>query len=145
MAGTVAALVLPWAAAGASAQPTAATHRIVILIDSDDDAIMRHAISYAVNLTHAYAERHDLAEIEVVANGAGIKLLRGDTSPLRQPLEALHSALPHLVLSMCASSRRIAEQKEGHSIPLIDGARLVPFGIARVIDLEEAGWSYVHG
>lgn len=120
-------------------------HRVVILIDSDDEKVMRHAISYPMNLTRAYAARNERVKVEIVANGPGIKLLRADTSPLRQPLAALQQMFPDLVLSMCDVSRQIAEQKEGQAIELIPGARLVPFGVGRLIELQEAGWSYIHG
>jgi uncharacterized protein len=49
-----------------------------------------------------------------------------------------------IVLRLCDASRQIAEQKEGHPIGLIAGARLVPFGIGRLVELQKAGWSYVH-
>ncbi len=120
-------------------------HHVVILIDSDDERVMGHAISYSMNITRDYALRHETVEIEIVANGSGIKLFRADTSPLQQPLNYLRQSIPNIVLSMCDSSRQIAEQKEGHAIDLVAGARLVPFGIGRVVELEEAGWSYVHG
>ncbi len=120
-------------------------HHVVILIDSDDEKIMGHAISYSVNITRAFAVRHQRVQIEIVANGSGIKLLRADTSPLQQPLAMLRQTLPDVTLSMCDSSRQIAEQKDGHTKGLVDGARLVPFGIGRVVELQEAGWSYVHG
>ncbi len=120
-------------------------HRVVILIDSDDAKVMGHAISYAINLERSFAAKSETVQIEVVANASGIKLLRADTSPLQEPLAAVRQVVPGIVFSMCDSSRRLAEQKEGHAISLIPGARLVPFGIGRVVELEEAGWSYVHG
>lgn len=127
------------------AREAAGVHRVVILIDSDEEKIMGHAISYSMNITRAFAARHQSVKIEVVANGSGIRLLRADTSPLQPAVAMLRQTIPDITLSMCDSSRQIAEQKEGRSIGLIDGARLVPFGIGRVVELQEAGWSYVHG
>jgi uncharacterized protein len=120
-------------------------HHVVILIDSDDEKVMGHAISYSMNIARAYASRNEKVKIEIVANGLGIKLFRADISPLQQPLVALRQVIPDIVFSMCDASRQIAEQKEGHPIGLIAGARLVPFGIGRLVELQEAGWSYVHG
>jgi len=59
---------------------------VVILLNSVDEKIMDHAISYSLNLGRAFAARGKKPKIEVVANGAGIKLLRADESPLQQPL-----------------------------------------------------------
>jgi intracellular sulfur oxidation DsrE/DsrF family protein len=133
----------------AFAKPAAASrpsgHGAVILVDSDDTKIMGHAISYSMNLTRAYAESNEHIRIEVVANGSGITIFRADESPFQSPLAEVLRAVPGIVFSMCNSSRQIAEQKEGKAITLIPGARLVPFGIRRVIELQEARWSYIHG
>jgi len=120
-------------------------HRVVILIDSDNEKIMGHAVSYSMNITRDYAMKNEKVSIEIVANGSGIRLFRSDTSPLQQPLAYLRQNIPGIVFSMCDSSRQIAEEKEGHAIALVPGARLVPFGVGRVVELEEAGWSYIHG
>src|SRR5438128_297142 len=73
-------------------------HRVVFLIDSDDDKVMGHAISYSMNITRAYASVNQRVTIEIVANGAGIKLLRADISPLQQPLAHLRQTIPGIVL-----------------------------------------------
>jgi uncharacterized protein len=134
----------------AFAKPVAAAsppggHGAVILVDSDDTRIMGHAISYSMNLARAYAQSNEQIRIEVVANGSGITIFRADVSPFQSPLAEVLQAVPGIVFSMCNSSRQIAEQKEGKAITLIPGARLVPFGIRRVIELQEARWSYIHG
>jgi intracellular sulfur oxidation DsrE/DsrF family protein len=147
LAGMWGAAALPSGSHRALAKSSSAIleHRVVILVDSDDEKIMGHAISYSINITRSYAMKNESVKIEIVANGSGIKLFRADTSPLQQPLAALRQAIPGIVFSMCDSSKQIAEQKEGHSIDLVAGARLVPFGIGRVVELEESGWSYIHG
>jgi hypothetical protein len=130
--------------ASAAAPPAAiSAHRVVLLVDTDDMQVMKHAISYAFNATRYYDAKHEPVAIEIVANGSGIKLFRADTSPLQDVLTTLHGAAPGIVFSVCAASRAIAEQNEGHPIAIIDSARLVPFGIGRLIDLQEAGWTYV--
>lgn len=129
----------------ALAKSPVSEHHVVILIDSDDEKVMGHAISYSMNITRSFALKNEAVKIEIVANGSGIKLFRADISPLQQQLAALRQTMPGIVFSMCDSSRQIAEQREGHSIDLVAGARLVPFGIGRVVELEESGWNYVHG
>jgi uncharacterized protein len=124
---------------------TKKSHHVVILIDSDDEKVMRHAIAYTVNLSRAYSEKDEPLSIEIVANGSGIKLFRADTSPFQEQLKALHGAYADIVYSMCGSSHALAEQREKHPIPLMEGARLVPYGISRVVDLQEQGWTLVQG
>ena len=117
---------------------------VVILIDSNEPYVMGHAISYSANLAKHFTEKGAKLLIEVVANGKGIDVFRGDKTLLAEPLAALRQSLPNLTYSMCASSKAIAEAKEQIIIPLIAGANLVPFGIGRVVDLQLKGWAYIH-
>ena len=95
--------------------------------------------------SRAYAEKNETLKVEIVTNGSGIKLFRADTSPLQEPLAALRQNIPDVTYTVCDAALKIAEQKEGKSIPLIPGAGLVPLGIGRVVELQETGWSYIHG
>ncbi|MGY3453835.1 DsrE family protein [Bradyrhizobium sp. USDA 4353] len=137
------ALGAPAPAVPAVAQPR---HGIVVLIDRNDPHVMGHAISYTANLSRHFAGKGQAAPpIEIVANGSGIDVFRADKSPLKEPLATLRQMFPNVVFSMCASSKSIAESKENVTIQLIDGARLVPFGIGRMVELQMKGWAYVHG
>ncbi|GLH81009.1 hypothetical protein SSBR45G_59180 [Bradyrhizobium sp. SSBR45G] len=132
----------------APAVPAVAQRRagIVVLIDRNDPHVMGHAISYTANLSRHFASKGQVAPpIEVVANGSGIDVFRADKSQLKEPLAALRQMYPNVVFSMCASSKSIAESKENVTIELIDGAKLVPFGIGRMVELQMKGWAYVHG
>ncbi|HLG83748.1 MAG TPA: hypothetical protein VKY22_22280 [Bradyrhizobium sp.] len=117
---------------------------VVVLIDRNDPHVMGHAISYSANLSRHFAEKGLRLQIEVVANGSGIEVFPADKSTLRDPLAALRRMVPDITLSMCASSKMIAEAKEHVSIQLIEGATLVPFGIGRVVELQMKGWAYIH-
>jgi intracellular sulfur oxidation DsrE/DsrF family protein len=117
---------------------------VVILIDRNDPYVMGHAISYSANLSRHFAERGLKLQVEVVANGSGIEVFRADKTQLKDPLAALRQMVPDIALSMCASSKMIAEAKEHVSIELIEGATLVPFGIGRVVELQMKGWAYIH-
>lgn len=144
-------LLLAGSAVVATATAASATNKgdrlvdgVVILIDRNDPYVMGHAISYSVNLSRHFLEKGLKLLVEVVANGRGIEVFRADKTPLRDPLAALRQMVPDITLSMCASSKMIAEAKEHVSIQLIEGATLVPFGIGRVVELQMKGWAYIH-
>jgi intracellular sulfur oxidation DsrE/DsrF family protein len=44
---------------------------------------------------------------------------------------------------MCGNTKAIMERSEGHPLPLVDGSQVVPFGVVRLVELQEAGWSYM--
>lgn len=122
----------------------AVEHRVVFQVDSEDEATMKHAISGSINAAQYYNSRHENVAIEIVANAAGIRMFREDTSPVTDGVRMLRQLVPTIRLSVCGSSKTIAERKEGHSISMFDGVVVVPYGVGRLIDLQETGWSYIH-
>lgn len=138
------AVVATATAAHAANKGDRLTDGVVILIDRNDPHVMGHAISYSANLSQHFSDKGLKLRLEVVANGSGIEVFRSDKTPLRAPLAALRQMVPDIALSMCASSKMIAEAKEHISIELIEGATLVPFGIGRVVELQMKGWAYIH-
>ena len=81
--------------------------------------------------------------IELVANGNGYAMLRGDTSPVKDRIAALQAQHPFVVFSACQLSRKAAETREGKPISQLPQATDVAFGVARLCELQEQGWSYI--
>jgi intracellular sulfur oxidation DsrE/DsrF family protein len=81
--------------------------------------------------------------IEIVAYGSGVHMFRADTSPVKDLLQLLRASNADVAFSICGSTKTIMESKDGRSMPLVEGAQVVPFGIVRLVELQEAGWSYV--
>lgn len=118
-------------------------HRIVFQINADDQVPMKHAVSNSINLVRHYREVGETARVEIVAYGDGISMFRADTSPVRDILEFVRMNFPEVDFMVCGNSKAIIEQREGHVMPLIEGTTVVPFGIVRLVELQEAGWSYI--
>ena len=119
------------------------THRLAIHVDSADPAIMTMALNNAMSAKRYYDSKGEKLEIEIVAYGPGITMLRADTSPVKEVLGKLQSSVPGAVLSMCGNAKAAAEKVEGHEVPVIQGARVVPAGVVRLMELQEQGWSYL--
>ena len=136
-------LVAGTAVSGGVTDKSVKHHRVVFQLNENDEAAMRHAISNSVNLSNAYREKNEPIDIEIVAYGAGINMFRMDTSPVREALQFLHVNNPNIAFIVCGNTKAIMEKKEGHPIMFIDGVRVVPFGIVRIVELQEAGWSYI--
>ena len=120
-----------------------AMHRLVLPINTDDPTTMRALISTSLNLPKYYQERNEAFTIEVVAYNAGVHMLRTDTSPVKDLLRVLRTVNSNIRFVVCEATRRGMERSEGHPITLIDGVDLVPSGPGRIIELQEAGWSYI--
>src|SRR5512142_943840 len=139
-AALVAGLVLA-APAGAADK----THRVVFQIDQSDPAIMALVLNNVDNVMAYYHDKGEQAEIEVVAYGPGLHMLRADTSPVKDRLQRMASdSFPsRVVFAACGNTKTTMEEKEGHLIALVPEASVVPAGVVRIIELQEAGWSYI--
>jgi intracellular sulfur oxidation DsrE/DsrF family protein len=119
------------------------THRVVIQITQNDPAIMNMALNNAENLAKYYEDRGEKAEIEFVAYGAGLSMVRSDTSPVKERVAAISAGMKNVTFSGCGNTLANQSKMENKSITLLPEARIVPAGIARIVELEEQGWTYV--
>ena len=145
-AGAVLILMIPVFFAGmhvASSQGTPKLHRYVIQVSRDDVEGMNLALGNAVNAKKLYDSRGEQFQVEIVAYGPGITMLREDKSPVKERIEEAKKAIPNLVLSMCGNAKAAAEKREGHAVTPLPGVGVVPAGVVRVAELEEQGWTYI--
>ncbi|WP_420968470.1 hypothetical protein [Bradyrhizobium sp. B120] len=138
LTGSVAAVSRPEAK-----KPELRVHHVVLPINSDDPTTMRALISTALNLPKYYRERNEPFEIEVVAYNAGVHMLRADTSPVKDLLRVVRGLTPEIRFVVCEATKLGMERAEGHPLVLLDNVDLVPNGPGRIIELQEAGWSYI--
>jgi uncharacterized protein len=123
------------------AAPVRPPHHVVIQVTQNDPAIMNMALNNAENLTRYYRDKGEDIEIELVAYGPGLNMLRSDTSPVKARLEVL--AMDNMTFSACGNTLNAQAKQEKKEITLVPEARIVPAGIARIIELQEQHWTYV--
>jgi intracellular sulfur oxidation DsrE/DsrF family protein len=138
---SIGGVVMP-ASSGAAQQPATA-HRLALHVDQNDPAVMTMALGNASNAAAYFAQRGEAVAIELVAYGPGLHMLRADTSPVKARLAEVRKALPQMVLSGCNNTLQAMQKAEDKEISLVSEARIVPAGIVRLMELQEAGWSYV--
>ena len=59
----------------------------MIQVSEDDPKVMNMALNNAENLTKFYKDRGETVQIEFVAYGPGLAMVRSDTSPVKPRLE----------------------------------------------------------
>ena len=118
-------------------------HHLVVQVTENDAAIMSLALSNAVNVAQHYGEAGEEVEIEVVAYGPGLHMLRDDTSPVKARLKSMAESLTGIVFTACGNTMTTMEKAEGKPVPLVPEARIVKTGVARIMELQEQGWTYV--
>jgi intracellular sulfur oxidation DsrE/DsrF family protein len=142
----IVALMVPVFFAGmhaAQPQTPAKLHRMVIQVSRDDVEGMNLALGNAVNAKKLYDSRNEQFQVEIVAYGPGITMLRADKSPVKDRIEEVKKEVPGIVLSMCGNAKAAAERREGHEVIPLPGVGVVPAGVVRVAELQEQGWTYI--
>jgi intracellular sulfur oxidation DsrE/DsrF family protein len=130
------------AAAKGQVAPAKKVHRVVIQISQNDPAVMNVALNNAENLTTYYGEKGEPVEIELVAYGPGLHMVRSDTSPVKARIATV-GALKQVTVSGCGNTMRSQGKQEEKNLSLVSEARVVPSGIVRIAELQEQGWTYI--
>ena len=120
-------------------------HRVAIQVDQNDPAVMNLALNNVTNIMDMYKAKGMDVEIELVAYGPGLNMLRDDTSPVKGRLKQIAdlSFPSRIKFSACNVTKTGMEKREGHPITIVSQANLVPSGAIRLMELQEHGWSYL--
>ena len=121
------------------------THRITIQVDQNDPAVMNMVLNNATNVIEHYRAKSEDVDVEVVAYGPGLHMLRADTSPVQDRIKQLKELVfpGKLQFSACNNTKQGMEKTEGHAISIVPEATVVPSGVVRLMELQEQGWSYI--
>jgi len=128
-----------------AAQPAAEQkqHRLILQVNTNDAATMNLTLNNAMNVTEYYKEAGEKVEVEVIAFGPGLHMLRDDTSPVKARIETMALSAPEVSFKACGNTQENMRKAENKEIKLIPEAKVVPSGVVRVMQLQEQGWSYV--
>jgi intracellular sulfur oxidation DsrE/DsrF family protein len=138
------ALALPPAlAAHAARSEERNAHRLAIQVSANDPALMTLALNNAVNVAQHYGEVGEEVEIEFVAYGPGLHMLRADTSPVKDRVKSIAQSIPNLIFTACGNTIDNMKKAEGKDIPLLPGVGVFSAGVVRLMELQEKGWSYI--
>jgi len=122
-----------------------APHRLVIQVNQNDPTVMNLALNNATNVLDYYRKKGEEADVEIVAFGPGLHMLRKDTTPVADRIHAMNElAFPSKIrFAACGVTREGMEKKEGKPLELLPEASMVPSGVVHMMELQEKGWSYV--
>jgi hypothetical protein len=130
-----------------SASPAAdgKTHHIAVQVDQNDPQVMNLALNNVNAVIEYYRAKNEDVDIDVVAYGPGLHMLRADTSPVQDRVKRLKDlGFPGKIqFSACNNTTLGMEKAEGHAISILPDATVVPSGVVHLMELQEQGWSYV--
>ncbi len=114
-------------------------HKVVIQVSTDDPRTQAIALNNAVNLQKALGPGN--IQVEIVAYGPGLSLLtkNGRQSKRVQDL----TMYDEFTFSACGNTMNKVKRKKGKSPQLVEGVKVVPAGVQRIMELQEQGYAYI--
>ena len=112
-------------------------YKVVIQVSDPDPRLWAQAINYAENLPDELGK--DNVEIEIVALGQGIGLLKLDSPQGSRIPDALKRGVK---ISACQVTMRRQKLTRDDMLPDIG---YVPGGLVRILELQRQGWNYIKG
>src|SRR5271169_1689816 len=133
----LALLSIAFVSAGAATDGKA--HHIAIQIDQNDPQIMNMVLNNATNVIEYYRNKNEDVNLDIVAYGPGIYMLRADTSPVQDRIKRLKDMVfpGKIQFSACNNTKQGMEKAEGHAISVLPEAIIVPSGVVHLTELEE--------
>lgn len=136
-------LTIAWLPAAAAEAPEHGIHRLVVYISEADVAKMNAVLDVAANVSRHYSGLGEEVEIEVVAFGHGLHMLRADSSPVKQRLLNFLQSMVNVTFQACGNTLDTMERNEGARPPLIEDVGTVQTGVAHLLQRSEEGWTLV--
>ncbi len=113
-------------------------HQLVIQVSTDDPRTQKIAMNNAVNLQKLYGI--DNVDIEIVAYGPGLGML----SSKNEYASRIRSLVAQdITFSACMNTMNNIKKKTGKEVVLTEGVESVTAGVARIMELQEAGYAYI--
>jgi uncharacterized protein len=139
----IAIMAMAFASAGVAADGK--PHHIAIQIDQNDPQVMNMVLNNATNVIEYYRGKNEDVDVDIVAYGPGLNMLRADTSPVQDRIKRLKDMVfpGKIQFSACNVTKQGMEKTEGHAISILSDATVVPSGVVHLMELQEQDWSYV--
>lgn len=119
-----------------ASQAQAAEHyKVVIQVSDNDPAKWNLALNNARNIQNDLGKGN--VEIEIVAYGPGLPMLKGDSKVAPRLAQALDSSIG---LSACENTMRNTHVEKGE---MYGGIGYVPSGVVHIMQRQREGWAYI--
>ena len=113
-------------------------HKVVFQVSTGDAGTQNLVLNNVANLQKHYGM--DNVDIVVVAYGPGLSILTKQSKEAKR-VESL--ALQNITFDACHNTMEGIKRKTGKMPVLLEGVKVVPAGVAQIVELQEKGYAYV--
>jgi hypothetical protein len=122
----------------AAAEATSsAKERVIIQVSTPEQRIWNQALNYVENLQELYGK--DKVEIEIVALGWGIGMLKFDSPLATRVAESLKRGATLQACEVTMGRQKLTKQD------MLPDISYVKAGLGQIIKRQKEGWSYISG
>jgi intracellular sulfur oxidation DsrE/DsrF family protein len=116
--------------------------KIVVQVSDANPLRLKMALDETENLLKSYRQAEQKLDIEIVANGGGLDLLRSDVTPYKERIGAMQAKYPNLDVVVCNQSID-ALRKSGVTVHLLPNVRKTSSALDEISARLQQGWDYV--
>jgi len=127
----------------ASKRASATTNKVAIQVDQNDKAVMDLALNNAKNVIDHYKSKGESVDVEIVAFGPGLHMLRADTSPVKERIAVMSLENANVTFTACGNTQTNQSKAENKPVILISEAKVTPSGVVRLMELQQQGYAYI--
>jgi hypothetical protein len=118
-------------------------NKVLIHIANDDAPRLAQALEEIEGLMRYYRDSRQSAHVEVVINGAGLKLVRVDTSAHAAQIARLQREYDNLTFAACQNTIDRLKREQGITARLLPGVVVTDSGMAEIMRRQHQGWTYL--
>ena len=126
----------------AQVAPQGDARRLVLHVGDPDRARFENTLEEVRGMLKAAHGRGQRMELEILANGTGLNLLRVKTSPVADKLAQLQAEFPELSLVACGQGLNRL-QGQGDDIRLVPGVITADSALDQIVRRMDQGWAYL--
>src|SRR5260221_5422587 len=111
-------------------------HHIAIQVDQNDPVLMNQALNNANNVIDYYRDKNEDVDVDIVAYGPGLHMLRADTSPVQDRIKHLKDMVfpGKIQFSACNITKKGMEKAENHIISVDTDPNSTPLNCSHKLD-----------
>jgi uncharacterized protein len=119
-------------------------NRILLHLTTTDPERITNMLDEMEILMEASIRQGEPLEIQVVAHGEGLALMREDISPFPQRVAELSARYPDgLRFTACLNTIERLRREENIHVRLLPAVQVINSGVAEVIRRQSQGWAYI--
>lgn len=118
--------------------------QVMLHVSHNQDKRFNIMLDEAEQLLSTYKKNKQPLQLEILANGKGLDLVKNENSPHAIKLQQLKNQYDNLVVSVCGQTLKRIQEETGKSVSLIPDANVVRSAIHQVSKRQKQGWTYIH-